>query len=274
MTTQDGPDETVLGSEPEKHCMQYVPALNECLNWFQVIWRPLEQELVQNGLLWQTLMMKIPPELKEYGELLRLRKAVLEELPKVVAAEINRRIYARNGVKLTDLQRQLQLVGGGGATEAEVVRQLRVAVREQNVETYSKAFDRLVSLHEKQEVLQYRRQLLTKLGQVAPTWADAIRRREGIHGYEMAPENFKDAWKWRQLHDELERRAGTSLEELQEQSALLSDTLHNVTADLVEKKAWLAQAGRTTSEQRRALNGWKTFMRKVGKGTGRRAPVC
>jgi very-short-patch-repair endonuclease len=45
-----------------------------------------------------------------------------------------------------------------------------------------------------------------------------------------------------------------------------------MTAELVEKKAWAAQVRRTTTEQRRALQGWKEIMRKVGKGTGKRAP--
>ena len=48
--------------------------------------------------------------------------------------------------------------------------------------------------------------------------------------------------------------------------------MQTITSELVEKKAWAAQIRRTTLEQRRALQGWKALMSKVGKGTGKRAP--
>jgi very-short-patch-repair endonuclease len=52
----------------------------------------------------------------------------------------------------------------------------------------------------------------------------------------------------------------------------LNSELFRITAELVEKKAWAQQVRRTTLEQRRALQGWRELMRKVGKGTGKRAP--
>ena len=59
---------------------------------------------------------------------------------------------------------------------------------------------------------------------------------------------------------------------MQERIVLLNDTLQKTTIALVEKKAWAAQVQRTTLEQRQVLQGWKETMRKVGKGTGKRAP--
>lgn len=52
----------------------------------------------------------------------------------------------------------------------------------------------------------------------------------------------------------------------------LSHDLRTTTAVLVEKKAWAAQACRTSLTQRRALQGWKQFIEKAGKGTGKTAP--
>ena len=80
-----------------------------------------------------------------------------------------------------------------------------------------------------------------KLEGVAPAWTAAIRDRLGVHGGRDLPGDPMLAWQWRQLRDELERRASTSLEDLQEQIARLSTQLQQVTAELVEKRAWAAQ---------------------------------
>jgi len=120
--------------------------------------------------------------------------------------------------------------------------------------------------------VQRRHELLVKLERVAPVWATNIRDRLGVHGGRELPGDPMLAWQWRQLQDELEARARTSLGDVQEQLARLGTQLQQVTAELVEKRAWAAQARRTTLAQRQALQGWKALMKKVGKGKGKRAP--
>ncbi len=156
--------------------------------------------------------------------------------------------------------------------QTEVVQQLRRALTHRSAHEYEVAFERLASLKERQQELDRRLALLTKLEKTAPGWAAAIRQREGLHRQREVPLNVEDAWLWRQLNDELERRSNVSLEELQERVTRLSNHLQTITAELVEKKAWAAQIRRTTLEQRQALQGWKEIMRKVGRGTGKRAP--
>ena len=43
--------------------------------------------------------------------------------------------------------------------------------------------------------------------------------------------------------------------------------------ELVDRRAWLAQLRRTGLEARQALIGWADTQRKIGKGTGKRAPA-
>ncbi len=45
-----------------------------------------------------------------------------------------------------------------------------------------------------------------------------------------------------------------------------------MTADLIERRAWAWQVRRTALPQRQALEGWLQTIRKIGKGTGKRAP--
>lgn len=45
-----------------------------------------------------------------------------------------------------------------------------------------------------------------------------------------------------------------------------------MTADIVERRAWAAQIRRIRHEQRMALVGWADTIKRIGKGTGKRAP--
>jgi hypothetical protein len=118
-----------------------------------------------------------------------------------------------------------------------------------------------------------RDELLTRLESAAPSWAARIRNRDAVHGAGELPGDPGPAWTWRQLNDELERRAGISLEVLQSQSEKLREVIRRVTVDLIDRRAWAFQARRTSSHQRQALIGWLDTIRRIGKGTGIRVPL-
>lgn len=271
MAILGGPDAAALGSQPETTFHQFVDPLRRCLQWYTNTWAPLETQLKQQGFQWEAFLAEMPVNHSEYGEILRLRMAVVDALPSIIQAESARRIYTRNETKLHELARNLDQAGSN-VTQADIVLMLKDSIRRRDTQAYRTAFNGLNDLHIKREVLQRRRTLLSTLEKVAPSWAVAIRERLDSHGGGDVPGNPDEAWLWRQLYDELDRRAKVSLEELQERIVQLNSDLFRVTAELVEKKAWAQQIRHTTLEQRRALQGWREFMRKVGKGTGKRAP--
>jgi very-short-patch-repair endonuclease len=271
MTPLGAPDANTLGPAPESICIQFVFQLRQCLEWYTTTWQPLEQQLRQQGLLWERFLAEMPAQIAtEYGELLRLKEAVQIHLRPLLEAEINYRQYQSNDAKLLELKQQLSLVTSTAA-KTEVVQRLQIAVDNHDAQAYSEAIERLVDLQERQKEQHYRYTLLAKLEKSAPNWAAAIQQRGGVHGQSEPPGNPQTAWLWRQLHDELDRRNNLSLEDAQERIVRLNHTLQEMTTELVEKKAWAAQMRRTTGEQRQALNGWKELMRKAGKGTGKRA---
>lgn len=271
MTALGGPEVATLGNEPERACKQYVYHIRQCIEWYEKTWLPLEHTLIQSGLRWEKLLIEMPVNPTEYGDLRRLRDAVKIMLPDILTAEVKRRAFASIEARLSELQHTLNL-SHQSTHQAEVVQQLREAVRLRDAQRYRGAFSRLVDLYDCQKELQQRHILLAKLEKSATGWAKAICNREGIHGQGDVPPDPEAAWIWRQLHNELDRRAKVSLEALQTRITQLSNKLHISTAELVEKKAWVAQMQRTTPEQRRALQTWKELMRKIGKGTGKRAP--
>jgi very-short-patch-repair endonuclease/superfamily I DNA/RNA helicase len=265
------PEVAVFGPEPERNLYQYVEPMRNALQWYASTWMPLENELKKQGFQWETFLSEMPINRHEYGNFLRIYTAVMEKLPPVIKAEGQRRLYTQNNAKLLEMERSLEQVGTT-TNRADVVQRLYFAVKNQNAEAYREAFEKLTSLHTKQQLFQQRRTLIATLERVAPGWATAIRERQDIHGQQQLPGNSEEAWLWRQMNDELDRRTRTSLEELQDRITQLSQELLRITAELVEKLAWMQQARHTTLEQQRALQGWRELMRKVGKGKGKRAP--
>jgi len=146
-------------------------------------------------------------------------------------------------------------------------------VKDEDSNDYRDAYERLLELKSRQADLDLRRALLTKLESAAPSWAAAIRNRTGTHGRGEPPRDPAAAWTWRQLNDELDRRAGVSLEALQTKSEKLREQLRRVTVGLIDKRAWAAQARRTSSRQRQALVGWLDTIRRIGKGHGIRVAL-
>lgn len=271
MAELGGPGSDLLGEEPEQACHQFVTSIERALDWAAGTLKPLEGRLVQQGLCWSTLLNEVPPKLQPYADLLRLRTVVLESLPSVINAQLGRLSLAKSQSMLRGLRDKLDSLGEGLAAAA-TVRRLHEAVDTLNPQLYRQAIGRLSALKARQKALVLRHDLLAKVEAVAPAWAAAIRNREGVHAHSAPPADPEKAWTWRQLNDELDRRASTSVEELQEQCDRLRSELLKTTAELVEKKTWAAQIRRTTLEQRLALNGWKALMVRVGKRTGRRAP--
>jgi hypothetical protein len=90
MAVLGAPSDTALGPEPERVCQQYVYQLQQCLNWFTAMWSPLERELKQAGLQWDTVLAEMPINLAEHGNLLRLCDAVQEKLPLTSSQTTNR----------------------------------------------------------------------------------------------------------------------------------------------------------------------------------------
>jgi hypothetical protein len=61
--------------------------------------------------------------------------------------------------------------------------------------------------------------------------------RAGIHGRADFPVTVREAWQWRQLNDELDRRAQVSLGDIQERLSQLEREITVCTAELIEQKA-------------------------------------
>ncbi len=180
------PSSSDLGAAPEEGCAQFTAEISKCLNWAQDVWAPLQRELEQHGLRWQTLLDEQPPNLAPHGSLLRLRATVAGPLVSVLRARARELAKRKVEAHLVASVRRLDKWGGASA-QSPTVRELVRALRCADARAYSGAFAHLVDLVGRRTVLERRRRLLAKIEPVAKAWAASVRDRHDIHGGRFPP---------------------------------------------------------------------------------------
>jgi very-short-patch-repair endonuclease len=272
MAALGSPPSSEMGEEVEKTLMQFCDAIENCLGWHQHTWLPLQQQLEDLGFRWERFLAEQPPVVGADGELLRIGKAVNQSLLPILDSRYKKLKLLQLEEELRDLKNRLKLAARA-AKSSKVISKLLSAVKDEDSNDYRDAYERLLELKSRQADLDLRRALLAKLESAAPSWAAAIRNRTGAHGRGEPPRDPAGAWTWRQLNDELDRRAGVSLEALQTKNEKFREQLRRVTVGLIDRRAWSAQARRTSARQRQALVGWLDTIRRIGKGHGIRVAL-
>src|SRR5467141_1626168 len=272
VATLGTPHSSEMGEEIEKTLMQYCDSIEDCLDWQEHMWLPLQRQLKDIGFRWDKFLAEQPAILGSDGELARIHIAVTDALLPILNSRFKKLKLLQLEEEFRDLKGRLKLAARV-AKASKVIGQLLAAVTDENSNRYREAYERLLELKSKQADLDLRRSLLTKLETAAPAWSAAIRNRTGVHGRGEPPRDAASAWTWRQLNDELDRRASVSLESLQVKSEKLREQLRRVTVELIDKRAWASQARRTSSRQRQALVGWLDTIRRIGKGHGIRVSL-
>ena len=266
------PSSREMGDEIEKTLMQYCDSIEDCLDWQEHLWRPLQRRLEDLGFRWEKFLAEQPAIVGPEGELTRIGLAVNQALLPILDSRFKKQKLMQLEEETRDLKNNLKFAART-AKGSKVIGQLLTAVTNENCNRYREAYERLLELKSKQADLDLRRTLLAKLETAAPAWAGAIRNRTGVHSRGEPPRNASSAWTWRQLNDELDRRASVSLEALQTKNEKLREQLRRATVELIDKRSWASQARRTSSRQRQALVGWLDTIRRIGKGHGLRVPL-
>src|SRR2546429_1325865 len=272
MATLGTPPASEVGEEIEKTLLQYCDSIEECLSWHNHTWRPLQQQLEDLGFRWEKFLAEQPAVVGADGELVRIGKAVNDSLLTILDSRFKKLRLLQLEAEIRDLKARLKLAARV-AKSSKATAKLLAAVSDEDSGEYRDAYERLLELKSRQADLDLRRALLSKLESAAPAWASAIRNRTSVHGRGEPPRDPAGAWTWRQINDELDRRASVSLEVLQTKSEKLREQLRRVTVGLIDKRAWSAQARRTSPRQRQALVGWLDTIRRIGKGHGIRVSL-
>lgn len=264
------PSAARLGTEPEYGGHQFTPVIRKWIDWTTVTWKPLVSRARAVGLNVDALMAASGPQIGSHGELKRILDVAGVRLPAEVGAAVKSLRLDRIHQELNDLDRSLAQFDSGASLGATTF--LRRAIRQRSHTAYARAHKSLRHLWTQLPAWRTRNELLIRLENSGPTWAEAIRRRQGQHAAAKPPGCPKAAWRWRVLNDELERRAEIDPTALQADVERLEQELQHVTGKLVNRLAWAAQIESTSPAQRQSLIGWMQLIRRVGRGTGKRAP--
>src|SRR5580692_8482813 len=272
VATLGTPPSEQMSEEVEKTLMQFCDSIQGCLDWHDHTWLPLQQQLADIGFRWDKFLAGQPVVVGADGELVRIGRAVNDGLLPILDARLKKLKLLQLEEELRDLKARLKLEARL-AKSSKTTAKLFAAANDEDSSDYRDAYERLLELKSRQADLDLRRALLAKLESAAPAWSGAIRNRTGVHGRGEPPGDPAAAWIWRQLNDELDRRSSVSLEALQTKYEKLGEQLRRVTVALIDKRAWSAQARRTSSRQRQALVGWLDTIRRIGKGHGIRVSL-
>jgi very-short-patch-repair endonuclease len=263
----DGPSFASFGQLPELTAQGYAPEIRKRLDWRTTVWEPLIGELSIAGFRWEEWLAAFPPVVGDHGELTRVERAGSQGLAEVVEAQA---ALMRQAELTAELSQQRAYLATFPQSEAASV--LLQAQDEWNAEIYDQVYDELARLEGIKEIYHTRCALLARIEDAAPAWARAIAQRHMEHGNAQPPGASAAAWRWRQWHEELERRASVSIPDLQERLNSTQDELRCLAAQIIERETWAAQRERTALQSQLALMGYVKAIRKAGKRTGKRAP--
>jgi very-short-patch-repair endonuclease len=242
-----------------------LPEFRRALRWAEDAWRPCEREIGAVGIplsrLWEETYAK-PPQ----AELWRIAKCLEKKVLPVIAREVDRQWRDQLRHSLAKSKEALASFRGGIAVRAVVS-----GIEARDPTAYRAAVAEVARLQRLKERVLWRDACLKKLARTAPAWAEAVQSRRPPHAGPEVPGAAAEAWQHRQCVQELDRRAALDADALQREVSNLREQLERTTRGLVENLAWAAQARRTSKEQHRALMAWLDLVRRVGKGTGKRA---
>ncbi len=263
----EGPTVESLGRLPERTAESYAVEIRTRLEWRTTAWEPLVGELRKAGFHWDAWLAAHPPVPGDHGELARVQHAVAQGLAEIVEAQAALLLQAELSAAL-----QAQRTYLSGYSESDAASVLLHAQHAWNVEHYEEACRELARLEGLRGTYNSRLALLAKLESEAPEWMRVIAQRCKPHDSSQPPGDAASAWRWRQWQQELDRRASVSMAVLQEQLDRVENALRQAATQIIEHETWAAQCERTGLKTQQALMGFVQTLRKVGKGTGKRAP--
>jgi hypothetical protein len=257
---------TAVSQPPEPIFREYAEQFEGLLGWWDQRWSAIAAAMEQPGFRWSPF-----PE-REVAR--SAPTAPFEQDARILAVALPEAVRARGSVARRDQAGRLlaAIEDVLDRFTEPVCDRLLATVLARDVAVYESARAALHALAAKQQIWVSRKDLLGRLAAAAPGWASAIRRRKGGHGAGTVPGEPGPAWRWRRLAQEIERRAGLDEATLTRQLHQRRAELRDATAQLIDRKTWLAQLRRTDLPARQALQGSADTQRRIGRGTRRRVP--
>jgi very-short-patch-repair endonuclease/DNA polymerase III delta prime subunit len=246
-----------MGPEPELACRALTDEIRRCLDWHAQTWKALAARLHEEGLKPDELMALIPREPSPLAEYQTIERFASEVLPPMLAAETDRRKQREIDAWFQQLATLATTIDSTINAEGCVYRIL-AAVEARDAGAYRAAREYTQRLVSVKPMVAERDELLSRLRNVAPRWADRLQDRKAPHDKGYPPGDVEAAWIYRQLYDTLVQRDRLDAQTLQYEADRLRERLRPVTQELIDATAWGEQLARLQGNNtiRQALVGW------------------
>ncbi|MCL5104725.1 MAG: AAA domain-containing protein [Armatimonadetes bacterium] len=158
-----------------------------------------------------------------------------------------------------------------------VTHDILTAVRARDVQSYSSLVERLNILTQFSEKTRRRDSLYAQLATRAPTLAQRIKSEAGLQQWDRVLPHLEGSWCWAKARTWLEENfvGSRSEQEIEAELNRVQDRIRRTTGELCALRAWryCLESLVKNEPARRSLHAWAQEVRRVGRGTGRRAEV-
>jgi len=258
-------------SEPEIVARGWIPLIKRYINWFESEYDQFLGLLRELNIPIESIMQSNSRDSElEFTE--KVFNVINTTIPTILDLYNNARILIENKHIIDET---IAILQHGKRRHSQICRDLLYAINKGDSRAYSEAYKQLEIMYDKFTLMQNRKDMLQKIAAVAPQWAESIENREGVHGEATVPKNVEAAWKWKQFDGIIKELSLEPFEKLQAESIALSKEYRKITAKYTEKCAWYHLLSRTERDidMKQALQGWKLTVKRIGKGTGKNAPM-
>jgi len=269
-----GMDDLDGKSEPEEYASQFIQTIRHLLRWDEDVWAPTRAVLDTEGLDSQRLLAEVPAVDTPEHQTIRRLHLVEKLIPAVLMAEQKRRRLKDVQARFLETMATLMSIQSSRTKHSKLISRLSDSIQGRSKVEFNRTCLALDAVLAKKPDSIRRGFLLKKLSAVAEKWAAALHDRDPstMDRNNAKPFEPTRAWFWTQMSQELDRRASLSVPDILDSLRQLVADLELTTVSLVENNAWANLLDKVTADQRRALMGWATTMKRIGSGTGKLVP--
>jgi len=263
-----GPQISNLADTPENTAISFAGIIKSHLDWMKLHWTDLENRLQEIGFRRKDWLDNSSFCPGRFGEMDKIFKSLNADFFHLLQARMNKLLQSEITKGLDGQKVYLQ-----SFPNSESASNLLTSMIKWDDVGYGSAMEQIHRLESLLPTYEKRNLLISNVQKVAENWANALWSRKLIHDEARPLEPIQTAWRWIQLNQTLNDRANKSLQGIQEKINELDSEARSLASRIVEMETWGAQRARVDLESQQALQGYVKTMKKIGKGTGKRAPA-
>lgn len=268
--SEGGPEFSSFKEIPEIEMPKFIKLLNDGLQWWTNFGSPIVEKIKSFGMGVKKVFGEDNTSANEAW-----RDAVWN-VTQDVLIPISQFLQTKQVEDLLQKQKKDfidSLTPPNGKYAANFVLEIRSSIVT-DADEYASKLNELIRLEGLKDTADERSQLIKKLAQCAPKWAECIRSRKEGWTQPFLPDEILTSLRWHSICKILCSYNQLDYKELQHESHRLSQEFRSVSAELAAIRAWSHLVRRLENQPNilQSLRGWMTTVLKIGKGTGKKAP--